>query len=161
VAFAISRNEDDSAAAFSAGSSFVLERPLTFDSIRRTLQGAHGLILRERRRSFRCPIAIPVSSQQEGESPICGETVDIGEGGMALTYRPPLHQGPRGKYNSLCRTPNFQSGRRPRSAGTGSRARLAYLFFRSLPVILLTCKNGLLSDLSNWRYGRRAKARTN
>jgi hypothetical protein len=25
-------------------------------------------------------------------------------------------------------------------------------------VILLTCKNGLLSDLSNWRYGTRAKA---
>jgi len=97
VAFAISRNEDDSAAAFSAGSSFVLERPLTFDSIRRTLQGAHGLILRERPRSFRCPIAIPVSIQQEGESPICGETVDIGEGGMALHIPTALTPGTEGK----------------------------------------------------------------
>src|SRR5690242_14011814 len=42
-------------------SSFVFERPLSSFSIRRTLKPAYGLILRERRRYFRCPLAIPVS----------------------------------------------------------------------------------------------------
>jgi len=93
VAFAISGNKDERAAAFSAGSSFVLERPLTFDSIRWTLQAAQGLILRERRRSFRCPIAIPVAIEREGMLPVCGESVNISEGGMALRILTPLKRG--------------------------------------------------------------------
>jgi len=97
VAFAISGNKDESAAAFRAGSSFVLERPLTFDSIRWTLRAAHGLILRERRRYFRCPIAIPVSMEQEGMSPVCGEAVNISERGMALRILTPLKPGAAGK----------------------------------------------------------------
>jgi len=93
VAFAITSTTDESAAAFRAGSSFVLERPLTFDSIRRTLHAAHGLILRERRRHFRCPIAIPVSVQQKGHAPVYGETSDISEGGMALRLLTELTPG--------------------------------------------------------------------
>ena len=93
VAFAISGNQGDRAAAFAAGSSFVLERPLTFDSIRGTLQAAHGLILRERRRYFRCPIAVAVLIQQEGMPPVSGETVDISEGGVALRIPTPLTPG--------------------------------------------------------------------
>jgi DNA-binding NarL/FixJ family response regulator len=93
VAFAISGNKGDKAAAFAAGSSFVLGRPLTFDSIRWTLQAAHGLILRERRRYFRCPIAMAVSIQQEGMPPVSGETEDISEGGIALRIPAPLTPG--------------------------------------------------------------------
>ena len=96
VAFAISSTLDQSADAFRAGSSFVLERPLSLDSIRRTLHTAHGLILRERRRYFRCPIAIPVSIQQEGAAPVYGETIDISEGGMALRLLTPLTPGVEG-----------------------------------------------------------------
>jgi DNA-binding response OmpR family regulator len=93
VAIAISGNKGDRAAAFAAGSSFVLERPLTFDSIRWTLQAAHGLILRERRRYSRCPIAMAVSIQQEGMPPVSGDTVDISEGGIALRIPTPLTPG--------------------------------------------------------------------
>jgi c-di-GMP-binding flagellar brake protein YcgR len=71
----------------------VLERPLSFDSIRRTLHAAHGLILRERRRYFRCPIAIPASIQQDGSTPVYGETSDISEGGMAIRALTPLKPG--------------------------------------------------------------------
>jgi ActR/RegA family two-component response regulator len=97
VAFAISSTLDQSADAFRAGSSFVLERPLSLDSIRRTLHAAHGLILRERRRYFRCPISIPVSIQQEGAAPVYGETCDISECGMALRLLTPLKPGVEGK----------------------------------------------------------------
>jgi ActR/RegA family two-component response regulator len=97
VAFAISSTLDQSADAFRAGSSFVLERPLSFDSIRRTLHAAHGLILRERRRYFRCPIAVPVSIQQDGAAPVYGETADISEGGMAIRALSPLKPGVEAK----------------------------------------------------------------
>jgi ActR/RegA family two-component response regulator len=106
VAFAISSTLDQSAAAFRAGSSFVLERPLSFDSIRRTLHAAHGLILRERRRYFRCPISIPVSVKQEGAATVYGETSDISEGGMALRLLSPLTPGVEGKVQfTLPNTP--------------------------------------------------------
>jgi ActR/RegA family two-component response regulator len=106
VAFAISSTLEQSAEAFRAGSRFVLERPLSFDSIRRTFHAAHGLILRERRRYFRCPIAIPVSIQQEGAAPVYGETINIGEGGMALRLLTPLTQGAEGIVQfTLPRTP--------------------------------------------------------
>jgi hypothetical protein len=75
----------------------VLERPLSMDSIRKTLHAAHGLILRERRRYFRCPVSIPVSVQQDGASPVYGETCDISEGGMALRLLTPLTPGGEGK----------------------------------------------------------------
>jgi ActR/RegA family two-component response regulator len=96
VAFAISSTFDESKAAFKAGSSFVLERPLSFDSIRRTLHAAHGLILRERRRHFRCPVAIPVLVQRDGTTPVYGETSNISEGGMALRTLIPLNPGDEG-----------------------------------------------------------------
>jgi CheY-like chemotaxis protein len=106
VAFAISSTLDQSADAFRAGSSFVMERPLSLESIRRTLHAAHGLILRERRRYFRCPIAIPVSIQQEGAAPVYGETIDISEGGMALRLLTPLTPGVEGIVQfTLPRTP--------------------------------------------------------
>src|SRR5689334_2607352 len=50
VIFTISGSHAGSAGAFKAGSSFVLERPLSMASITRMLKAAYGLIVRERRR---------------------------------------------------------------------------------------------------------------
>ena len=60
VTFVISSN-DGEATAFRKKSEFVFERPLSAKSIEGTLKPAFGLILRERRRYFRCPLSIPVS----------------------------------------------------------------------------------------------------
>ena len=59
VTFAIS-GSDAEATTFRERSEFVLERPLSAKSIEGTLRPAYGLILRERRRYFRCPVSIPV-----------------------------------------------------------------------------------------------------
>src|ERR1017187_10844445 len=59
VTFAIS-GSDAEGTAFRKRSEFVFERPLSTQSIRSILTPAYGLILRERRRYFRCPISIPV-----------------------------------------------------------------------------------------------------
>jgi ActR/RegA family two-component response regulator len=84
VTFAITGNSAETAYALKAGSSFALERPLTFDSIRHTLQAAYGLIVRERRRYFRYPISVPAAARRKGESEVFGKTVNVSERGMAF-----------------------------------------------------------------------------
>ena len=54
VTFGISDNDAEVTSAFRKKSQFIFERPLSPQSIRQTLKPAYGLILRERRRYFRC-----------------------------------------------------------------------------------------------------------
>lgn len=93
VIFTISGSHAGTAGAFRAGSSFVLERPLSMSSISRILKAAYGLIVRERRRYFRCPIAVPADIRRPGLSPIRCQTLNISEGGMALMMPVPLKPG--------------------------------------------------------------------
>ena len=64
VTFAIS-GSDAECTVFRKRSEFVFERPLSAKSIRNSLKPAYGLILRERRRYFRCPVSIPVTILRE------------------------------------------------------------------------------------------------
>jgi CheY-like chemotaxis protein len=91
VTFAIT--ESAQRTAFERRSAFVLERPLSAKSIRRTLKPAYGLILRERRRYFRCPVAIPVSIQRQDMQEVCCNSSNISGGGMAVSTFVPLISG--------------------------------------------------------------------
>jgi len=93
VAFAITSSSAETAYALKVGSSFALERPLTRDSLRHTLQAAYGLIVRERRRYFRHPISVPAAATRKGESEIFGKTVNVSERGMAFSGSTPLVPG--------------------------------------------------------------------
>ena len=93
VIFTISGNPTGTAGAFRAGSSFVLERPLSMASISRMLKAAYGLIVRERRRYFRCPLAVPVDVRRQGMNDIRGQTLNTSEGGMAMMMPLPLKSG--------------------------------------------------------------------
>jgi len=93
VTFTISNSATETAIAFAAGSSFVLERPLSTTSISRTLKAAYGLIVRERRRYFRCPVEIPATVRREGGPEVHCRTVNISEGGMAVSTSVPLRLG--------------------------------------------------------------------
>jgi DNA-binding response OmpR family regulator len=74
----------ESASVFSARANFVLERPVTEESLSRSLRAAYGIIMRERRRYFRCPLTIPVAVRnQEGQETQC-ETINISESGIAI-----------------------------------------------------------------------------
>jgi hypothetical protein len=94
VTFAISDN-DAEGTAFRKRSEFVFERPLSTQSIRSTLKPAYGLILRERRRYFRCPISIPVTVLRTNMPEVRCYSVNISEGGMALSTSVPLNTGER------------------------------------------------------------------
>jgi hypothetical protein len=93
VLLTISDSSEASAGAFKAGSSFVLERPLSTISINRTLKAAFGLIVRERRRYFRCPIAVPADVQTLDLKNFLGETINVSEGGMAIAIPALLKPG--------------------------------------------------------------------
>jgi CheY-like chemotaxis protein len=72
--------------------NFLMEKPLSAASVGRTFKAAFGLIVRERRRSFRCPIDIPATIQTKGEEANC-HLVNISEGGLAITGSPALKPG--------------------------------------------------------------------
>lgn len=93
VTFAISDTKEETKEAFNAGSKFVLQRPLSADSINRTLKVAYGMIVRERRRYFRCPVAIPVVLRGNDIPETNGQAVNISEGGMALSLPVSLQPG--------------------------------------------------------------------
>jgi hypothetical protein len=79
-------------ARFDTQPNFLMEKPLSTSSVGRTLKAAFGLIVRERRRSFRCPIEIPAAIQSNGEEVNC-HLVNISEGGMAIAGSPSLKPG--------------------------------------------------------------------
>jgi hypothetical protein len=84
VTFAISSSGAEGA-AFRKRSEFIFERPLSAKSIRSTLKPAYGLILRERRRYFRCPVSIPVLLLRQAQPEVHCNSVNISEGGMAIS----------------------------------------------------------------------------
>jgi hypothetical protein len=71
---------------------FAMEKPLSASSVGRTVKAAFGLIVRERRRSFRCPVTIPAVILINGQEANC-RLVNISEGGMAITETPSLQPG--------------------------------------------------------------------
>jgi hypothetical protein len=83
VTFAI-RDEGGGDAALQGKSSFVFDRPLSADSICNTLKPAYGMILRERRRYFRCPVSIQVVIQRRGMAEVRCQSINISEGGVAV-----------------------------------------------------------------------------
>jgi hypothetical protein len=93
VTFGISNNDAAATSAFRQKSQFIFERPLSAQSIHKTLKPAFGLILRERRRYFRYPISLPVIVQRQSRQEIRCNSVDISVGGMALSTQVPLVPG--------------------------------------------------------------------
>lgn len=93
VLFTISDSDAETAAAFKAGTNFVLRRPLSRVSIDRSLKVAYGLIVRERRRYFRCPVEIPAAISGPGMPVVQGKTVNISEGGVAINTSLSLDPG--------------------------------------------------------------------
>jgi hypothetical protein len=92
VTFAIS-GSDAEATVLRKRTGFIFERPLSPQSIRNTLKPAYGLILRERRRYFRCPFSNPVTILRQNMPEVHCRSVDISEGGMAVSTSVSLDAG--------------------------------------------------------------------
>jgi hypothetical protein len=64
--------------------NFVLERPLSAEAVDRMLKAAYGLIVRERRRYFRCPVEVPAEVWKNDTEQIRCQTMNVSEGGLAV-----------------------------------------------------------------------------
>jgi PilZ domain len=93
VTFAIGSSYTQTPAAFRDGASFVFDRPLSMESISRTLKPAFRFILRERRRYFRCPISLPVSICRKSLPDVACHSINISESGMAVGALAALRPG--------------------------------------------------------------------
>ena len=93
VTFGIGDNDAEVTSALRKKSQFVFERPLSAQSIHKTLKPAYGLILRERRRYFRYSVSIPVIIRSESMQEVWCNSVNISGGGMAFSTQVPLLPG--------------------------------------------------------------------
>jgi len=84
VTFTITSGDPAQEAGARPDSTFVLQRPLSVATISPILRAAYGLVVRERRRYFRCPVAIPVYVDAQGPKELLCQTVNISEGGIAI-----------------------------------------------------------------------------
>ena len=91
VTFAISE-VGKSAGKPDVEANFSIQRPLSAESVLRTVKAAYGMIVRERRRYFRCPVKIPVEIRKQGEQIQC-EARNLSEGGLAVNTAVPLRPG--------------------------------------------------------------------
>jgi ActR/RegA family two-component response regulator len=142
VTFAITAGGDEIASALSLGFRFALQRPLTPDSISRTLQIAYGLIMRERRRYFRYPIAVPAVFKQKGSPEVYGRTVNISERGLEISTTGLLPRGCQGTVQFALPRTNLQITAESKVCWNNERghAGLSFLF---LPV-------HIASELQAW-----------
>lgn len=95
VALAILNSNDEMPSAFRAGASFVLVKPLSTTVLMRTLRVSYPLMVNEKRRSFRCPVQIPVYVSVGSRPEFLATSVNISEVGIALTGSTGLQVGDR------------------------------------------------------------------
>ena len=95
LVLAILNCNEEMPAAFRAGASFVLVKPLSPAVLMRTLRISYPLMVNERRRSFRCPVQIPVYVSVGSQPEFTATSLNISEVGIALTNSPSLQVGDR------------------------------------------------------------------
>lgn len=91
VIFAIVNDKSDTQEAIAHGANFVFERPLVIEDIRNIVHTARDLMVRERRRYFRCAAELPIllSEKRSGLSFQC-TTMNVSRSGMAVKTPSPL-----------------------------------------------------------------------
>src|SRR6266849_5615063 len=75
---------------FGAGANFVLYKPVSQQQAEASLRAAIALMKRERRRSFRVPVQLPVRLRVENGPEMEGILLDLSEDGMDVLAAKPL-----------------------------------------------------------------------
>ena len=93
VSFAISGQGHRGLDASSGDATFVLERPLLPGHAHRVLKAAYPLMVRERRRYFRCPLQVSVFVTRQGEPEFTVTSLNVSESGICLNSPRSLQVG--------------------------------------------------------------------
>lgn len=78
--------------AFGMGANFILYKPVAEEPTRASLRAAIALLKRERRRTFRVPVQLPVTLSWHGAPEVEGIMLDLSENGMDVLSAQPLQQ---------------------------------------------------------------------
>lgn len=89
VVFACLPASKESPVAVVAGASYLLQKPLSAESVRSHLTAAETVMMRERRRFFRYPLSVPVTIAVNSQEQR-GVMTNLGEGGMAVRVPQPV-----------------------------------------------------------------------
>jgi ActR/RegA family two-component response regulator len=95
VVFAVATEKELKRNASRCGANFLLDRPIDVVQVRRGLSASHGLMLRERRRYFRCAVQVPASLCRDGAPAVEGQTINVSNGGLGITTSIALKAGER------------------------------------------------------------------
>jgi PilZ domain len=95
VVFAVVGSPDSRQRARDEGATFLLERPLEGEGVRRVLQAAYGMMTSERRRYFRCSAEISVRLVRDSGEELACTTINISSNGMAVSGPSPFKTGER------------------------------------------------------------------
>jgi len=77
--------------------NFVIPKPFDEKQVRSLLKAALGLIIRDYRRYFRCPLTVPVLIDVDSKMQIPCQMMNISEGGLAVTTTVNFDPGARVK----------------------------------------------------------------
>jgi DNA-binding response OmpR family regulator len=78
--------------AFGMGANFILYKPVADEPARASLRAAIAILKRERRRTFRVPVQLPVTLSWHGAPEVEGIMLDLSENGMDVLSAQPLQQ---------------------------------------------------------------------
>jgi hypothetical protein len=95
LSFAISGHGHAQADAFRCGVNFVLERPLVPGNVFRVLKASYPMMVRERRRYFRCPLQVSVYVTRREEAEFMVTSLNLSEAGICLNSPTPMQVGDR------------------------------------------------------------------
>jgi len=90
VAVGLISNQANVGSAFGTGANFVLYKPVSAAQAQTTFRAATALLRRERRRTFRVPVQLPVTLSWEDVPEVEGIVLDLSEDGMDVLSAQPL-----------------------------------------------------------------------
>jgi hypothetical protein len=85
---AITRTQSELSLAHAVGTNFIVQRPFTSETLNHTLGASYGLVLRERRRYFRCPVRTRALLRRASMKEAPCKVSNVSEGGMSLSSVP-------------------------------------------------------------------------
>ncbi len=93
LTFAILRSRSDSRQRFFTAANFVLDRPLQPAVIFHVLKASYPMMVREKRRYFRCPVQISVFVTRGSNPEFVVPSLNISEAGICLSSSTPMQVG--------------------------------------------------------------------
>lgn len=93
IVFAVLNGHTTTQRAFEMGANFVLQKPISTLNATRCFSAGYGLMARERRRYFRCPVELGVVVTLGQSRDLHATANNISEGGMSLLCKTPLPRG--------------------------------------------------------------------